>query len=154
MSLSALLQGAQNWTQHYRCTLTSAKQRAVTISNCWFHSWERNPVAQDSAFDPLKYKGHIADSHSVHCPPGPRSPYPQNCFLASQFPSHLHVGLGLLCSGCGAFYLLMLKFVRFLLAGFSRLLIPLWIAVLPSSCSPRCQLGICCRCITSLHLCR
>lgn len=57
ISLSVLVQGDWSWTQHYRCSLKSAEQKALIVSACWFHSCVCSPVAQSN--DLLHCKGML-----------------------------------------------------------------------------------------------
>ena len=108
---------AQNWIQESRCGLTSAEQRGritsvdllVTViltqsRCCWTSLLPR----------------YIASSCSLWCPPGPQVPFLQSCFPESH-PSACTGAWGCSSPGEGICIILLLNFMKFLLAHFSSL---------------------------------
>ena len=106
--------GAQNWTQHSRCALTSARERGRIAPLGLLPTLL---LTQPSTWLPSLHQGLTADSHST-CPPAPRSLAAE--LLPSQSAPAWPVA-GVTPAWDRTWYLLWLNFGRFLTAHFPNL---------------------------------
>jgi len=84
MCISPSLWGAQNWTQHFRCGLTSAEEGGRIPS---LHLLGSTPHSATQATISLLCGKAILLAHVQLGPPGPPGPFLPNSFPARQTPA-------------------------------------------------------------------